>query len=59
MYSMVTIVNNTVVHLKIKRVDLKSSHHEKKNNAILEIVLFDVFETKCDLLDYLRCSLVN
>ena len=32
MYSMVTIVNNTVVYIwKLLKIDLKSSHHEKKN----------------------------
>ena len=34
MYSMVTIVNSTIiVYLKAaKRVDLKSSHHKNKNS---------------------------
>ena len=27
--SMVTIVNNTVLYLKVNRVDFKSSHHKK------------------------------
>ena len=33
MYSMTTIFNNTVWHVKkvAKRVDLKNSHHKKKN----------------------------
>ena len=30
MYNMMTIVNNCIVYLKEKRVDLKSSHHKKK-----------------------------
>ena len=32
MCSMVTIVGNTILYLKAaKKVDLKSSHHKKKN----------------------------
>ena len=32
MYSMVTVVNNTVfASLRVKKVDLESSHYKKKN----------------------------
>ena len=32
MYSMVIRVNNTVLHLNVaKKVDIKSSHHKKRN----------------------------
>lgn len=40
MYSMVTIANNTVLHLKVsKRVDLKSPHHKKKFFVIMVVVI--------------------
>ena len=31
-YSIGTIINNSILHMKVaKRIDLKSSHHRKKN----------------------------
>ena len=28
-YSIVTIINNSMLHMKVKRIHLKSSHHKK------------------------------
>ena len=48
MYSSVTIVNNTVLHIwKLLRVDLKSSHHKKKILLKLGMVT-DTNKTSCD-----------
>ena len=39
MYSMVTVFNNTVLYIgKLLRVDLKSSHHEKKHVTMCDDV---------------------
>ena len=49
MHSMVAIVSNTLVHLKVAdRVDLKSSHHKKKSVTSV----MDVNYTLVSILQY-------
>ena len=50
MYSMVNIVINTVLHIyKLLQVNLKSSHHKKKEKNLWLCMVIDGNQTYCDV----------